>query len=57
MSEPIELYDAAGNVVISHSPMVAEGLIEAGELFIVAPPVIEETEKPPTKQKASPKGK
>ena len=45
MSEPIELYDADGNIVVSHSPMVAEGLIVAGELF-ANPPVIEEKPAP-----------
>ena len=49
MSEPIELYDIDGNIIISHSPKVAEGLIEAGELF-ANPPVIEE-KKAPSKAK------
>ena len=38
MSEPFELFDAAGNSVIMHSPKVAELLVEAGDLFVVAPP-------------------
>ena len=38
MSDPFKLYDKDGNVVIHHSPAVAEVQIAEGELF-VNPPV------------------
>jgi hypothetical protein len=47
MTEPIELYDNDGNIVIMYSPKVAEGLVEAGELLTNPP-------SPPEKQATKP---
>ena len=49
MSQPIELYNINGELVVMYSPKVAEELVERGELFI-SPPLVEVEEQPKRKR-------
>ena len=50
MSEPIELYNQEGELVILAGPKYAQEQLDAGNLFDAPPLVVEEEVAPPPKK-------